>query len=171
MKSAILILLGSLLVGCSTEAPNPTKKYSSPKAKKAQRSVHADFQSNQGGYCEFQDKTILVELKPNGAGEFIACSDYTIQKDGVVSSGRPGTHDTVRGDFRTQWKAYKWDSKKYPSDNKGSYNMKRAQFFHGGFAIHNGNVNGLSHGCVRTQMVNADWLYEWAPVGARIIII
>jgi len=170
-----LTMMG-LLTGCGTQynqtlqTLSPTKKYYSKNTKKVQRSVHANFQNNEGQYCEFYDKTILVELKPNGAGEFIACQDNTIKRHGVVSSGKPGTHDTVRGDFRTTWKAHEWDSKKYPSDVEGQYNMKRSMFFFDGFAIHHGNVNGLSHGCVRTQMTDADWLYEWSPIGTRIIV-
>ncbi len=159
----------------STKPTKPTKFTNQTNQTKTTKQIkkvspHANFASNEGGYCDFENKTILVTLKPNGTGEFLACRDYVIEKDGIVSSGRPGTNDTVRGDFKTAWKAHKWDSKKYPSDVKGQYNMKRAMFFHNGFAIHHGNVNGLSHGCVRTQMSNADWLYDWSPIGTRIIV-
>ena len=162
---AIAIMIA--ITGCTNT--QPPRLEPGIKAKRVKVSPHASFRDNTGRTCDFYDKTIYVQLRPNGTGEFIACEDYTIKRHGVVSSGRPGTHDTVRGEFRTQWKAYNWDSKKYPSDN-GGFNMRRAMFFHGGFAMHNGNVNGLSHGCIRTQMRNADWLYEWAPVGTKIIV-
>ncbi len=132
-------------------------------------SPHYAFRNRTGYSCDYKRKTILIQLDSNGAGTFQACENYRIQRHGVVSSGKPGSHDTVRGDFNIDWKAYKWDSKTYPSEN-GGYNMKRAQFFHKGFAIHNGNVNSYSHGCVRTQMKNADWLYNWGEIGTRLIV-
>jgi len=185
LKTLLLATTGLVLfAGCSnttgttvqhTQAYYKHKQaYKKAQAQRAQKkrvrvSPHAGFVNEEGGYCKYNEKTIHIALRPNGTGEFVACQNHEIKRHGVVSAGRPGTHDTVRGTFRTQWKAHKWDSKKYPSED-GGYNMLRAQFFHGGFALHNGNVNGLSHGCVRTQMSNADWLYKWSPIGTKIII-
>ncbi len=43
-------------------------------------------------------------------------------------------------------------------------------FYDRGFAMHAGNINGLSHGCFRTQRYQSEWLYDWAPHGTKIVI-
>jgi hypothetical protein len=158
--------IAMLLSGCNQ---TPQRLEPNIKAKIVKRSPFADFQDNTGGTCDFQNKTVIVQLSPGGTGEFIACEDYSIKRHGVVSSGRPGTHDTIRGNFWISRKYKTYDSKKYPSSN-GKHNMNYAQFFKGGFAIHQGNVYGLSHGCIRTQKHNAKWLFNWTSIGTKIII-
>jgi len=128
------------------------------------------FIDRTGEYYNYWDKTITVEINQIGTGEFIACQNNEIFRHGKISSGKPHTHGTPRGDFKVIWKAYNYDSKKYPSEN-GGYNMQRALFFTDkGHAMHNGNIRGLSHGCIRTEMYNAEWLYNWAESGTRIIV-
>ena len=76
-----------------------------------------------------------------------------------ISTGRPG-HGTPSGNFRPQWMARSYFSKKY-------YNapMPHAIFFYHGFAIHGTyDIHRLggpaSHGCVRLRPRNAATLFE-----------
>jgi len=154
-----------LLAACGHQ---PLKHKTKHKTK--QKYTEPVFIDKTGTYCDFSPKTIVVEINKIGTGEFIACQDHSVLRSGRISSGRPKTHGTPRGDFNVIWKAYEYDSKKYPSKDGGK-NMRRALFFtNKGHAMHNGNIRGLSHGCIRTQMHNADWLYEWADNGTRIIV-
>lgn len=157
MKLALLAVM--VLVGCARPEQPEQKRETST----------AVFQSMQGYSCQFQEKTIYIALKENGLGEFIACQDYTIKRHYKVSSGKPGLYDTPRGDFQVGWKAYEWDSKTYPSKD-GTRNMDRALFFNKGYALHTGNIKRYSHGCVRTPFKEANWLYNWAEVGTRVIV-
>jgi lipoprotein-anchoring transpeptidase ErfK/SrfK len=120
--------------------------------------------------CDYEKKTIDIYIENGrGIGVFEACEDFNVVRVGYVSTGAPGKYKTPRGDFKIQWKAKKYDSKKYPSTN-GGRNMDYAMFYNDGFAMHKGNINKLSHGCVRTHTTQAQWLYDWAPHGTRIII-
>ncbi len=143
----LLLILTILLGGCQN-----------PQVLKKHKTTYPDY---RGQYCPYFNKTIEVTIYPNGLGEFIACENETIVRNGPVSSGRPGTHDTIRGDFRIQRKYQKYDSKKYPSKN-GSRNMDFAQFFYRGFAIHKGNI--------RARKENAKWIFNWSKIGTRIIV-
>ncbi|WP_027167179.1 L,D-transpeptidase [Mesorhizobium sp. WSM3224] len=75
-----------------------------------------------------------------------------------VSTARKG-YFTPRGNYRPQWTARMWYSRKY--DNSP---MPYSVFFHGGYAIHGtGAVRNLgrpaSHGCVRLHPANAATFY------------
>ncbi len=124
---------------------------------------------NRYGYCPYNKKTIDIIIYPNLAGEFIACENQKIQRSGALSTGSRG-HLTPTGHFDVKWKAYEYDSKKYPSKNGGN-NMNRALFFDTlGHAIHIGDITKTSHGCVRTRPKDANWLYEWSDIGTIVNI-
>lgn len=156
-----------ILAGCAQDVPKikPMKKQPYIEYYSYNQTPHQDFNT----YCEYDEKTIIVSLK-NGTGNYAACKNYQIVNRGILSAGRPNTHMTPRGSYKVIWKAYKYDSKKYPSTN-GKRNMDRALFFTSeGHALHLGNVRGYSHGCVRVQKYDADFLYEWADYNTKIII-
>ena len=89
---------------------------------------------------------------------------WLIDRDGLVmhgpvpiSSGRPG-HETPRGTFYVQWKSRDHRSAEY-SDAP----MPFAIFFaDGGIAIHGGDVNPPSHGCVRLPLPEAETFFDFA---------
>ena len=163
----MLIFLALLLTNCSKVEP----KLQSQKSTKPKKYIWPTLRNPQQELitCDYQNKTIEVYLK-NGRGIFSACEDYQVQRLGYVSAGRPSTHKTSRGTYEVQWKAKEYDSKKYPSAPGQSNNMNNAMFFNNGIAMHRGNINGLSHGCVRTQEYQSEWLYEWSPHGTRIVV-
>ena len=58
----------------------------------------------------------------------------------------------------------------YP-DESGINNMDYSLFFtKDGIAIHQGNPNMMSHGCIHVSKLNADKLFEWADNGMEIIV-
>ncbi len=181
----VIIILMFMLTACQAKQPTHSthsthsthKSYQSKivkktqKTKKTKKSKWPKLPNVQREHitCDYQNKTIEVFLK-NGRGVFSACENYQVQRIGYVSAGHPSTHRTPRGDFSVQWKAKEYDSKKYPSKN-GGRNMDNAMFFtSNGHAIHKGNINGLSHGCIRTQGHQSKWLYEWSPHNTLISV-
>lgn len=76
-----------------------------------------------------------------------------------ISSGVAGFR-TPTGNFRPQWAAKMWYSKKYDDAP-----MPHSVFFHDGFAIHATYATGrlgrpASHGCVRLSPSNAETFYK-----------
>jgi lipoprotein-anchoring transpeptidase ErfK/SrfK len=48
-------------------------------------------------------------------------------------------------------------------------------FFYSGYSMHgcywhNNFGQPMSHGCVNMRMSDAQWLYNWAPVGTLVIV-
>ena len=122
----------------------------------------------RGLSCDYQ-KAVVVGIR-NGKGRFFACEDYIVTRNGPVTSGVPGTHDTPKGEFTVKWKAKEYDSKTYPSSN-GRRNMDYALFItNKGVALHAGNVHMLSHGCVHLRRADARYLYENFNSGDSVFI-
>lgn len=76
-----------------------------------------------------------------------------------ISSGRSG-YLTPTGDYRPQWMARMWHSRKYNWSP-----MPHSIFFHRGFAIHATYATGrlgrpASHGCIRLAPRNAKTLFR-----------
>jgi len=93
-----------------------------------------------------------------------------------VSTGMYYT-PTVKGDFRIY--------KKYDlQDMKGNYppyepyflkNVPNVMYFYKAYAIHGAywhNKFGIkvTHGCVNEPVVFSKWLYDWAPIGTRVVV-
>ncbi len=90
-----------------------------------------------------------------------------------VSTARKG-YVTPTGNFRAQWTARMWHSRKYEMSP-----MPYSVFFHGGYAVHGTNyVRSLgrpaSHGCIRLSPANAARFYalvrEYGLGRSRIVI-
>ncbi|MBI2420974.1 MAG: L,D-transpeptidase [Candidatus Levybacteria bacterium] len=84
---------------------------------------------------------------------------------------------TVKGDFRIY--------RKYDlQDMKGNYppyepyylkNVPNVMYFYKAYAIHGAywhNMFGskVTHGCVNEPVEFSKWLYDWAPIGTRVIV-
>lgn len=80
-------------------------------------------------------------------------------------------YQTPTGNFTVLWKEYECSSSKYPSSD-GKPNMNRALFFQadGGYAIHCGDPNGLSHGCIHVEDSVQEKIYELVKEGTPINI-
>lgn len=89
----------------------------------------------------------------------------------LVATGKRST-PTVTGTFRVY--------AKYPFKNMSGadYYQPRVpdtMFFYGGYAIHgcywhNNFGQSVSHGCVNLNLKDAHWLYDWTPMGTKVVI-
>ncbi len=88
----------------------------------------------------------------------------------LVSTGLPGT-PTVVGTFSIYVK-YRYT----PMSGPGYYlpNVPHTMYFYRGYAIHgaywhNNFGQPMSHGCVNLSLPDAEWFYNFASVGTRVV--
>lgn len=97
----------------------------------------------------------------------------------LVSAGAPAT-PTVLGQYTIRAKVRRQDMRGLNVDGSSYFqpNVEFVNYFYGGQAIHGnywrplswfGNINS-SHGCVGLPNPEAEWVYNWAPIGTPIII-
>ncbi len=97
----------------------------------------------------------------------------------LVTAGAPDTPTPI-GEFHIWEKLTEQDMTGY-NPNGTKYNQPNVQwinyFDHSGDAVHGnywrpasyfGNINS-SHGCVGIQDTDAEWVYDWAPIGTTVI--
>jgi LysM repeat protein len=89
----------------------------------------------------------------------------------TVSTGRAGT-PTVKGRFRIY---SKYRSTTMAGPGYRYANVPYVMFFHRGYSMHgcywhNNFGHPMSHGCVNMRTSDAQWLYNWAPVGTLVVI-
>ena len=114
---------------------------------------------------------IVASLREKGA-DGIA---YAIDRDGVVwwaapiSSGAKG-HETPSGIYPIFRKERSYMSKSHPEAN-GINNMDFSLWFtQQGHAIHMGNDDGMSHGCIHVGKKGASTMFKWAKKGTRVVV-
>lgn len=88
----------------------------------------------------------------------------------LVSTGLWGT-PTVVGTFSIYAKYLAT-----PMSGPGYYlpNVPHTMYFHKGYAIHgaywhNNFGTPMSHGCVNLSLPDAEWFYNWAPMGTKVV--
>ncbi|MCU0520287.1 MAG: LysM peptidoglycan-binding domain-containing protein [Anaerolineae bacterium] len=88
----------------------------------------------------------------------------------IVSTGLPGT-PTVVGTFSIYVK-YRYT----PMSGPGYYlpNVPHTMYFYRGYAIHgaywhNNFGQPMSHGCVNLSLADAEWFYNFASVGTKVV--
>ena len=115
---------------------------------------------------------IVVSLREKGADG----AAYAIDKDGVVwwaapvSSGAKG-HETPSGIF-TIWRKERFYMSKSHPDPNGVNNMDFSLWFtHRGHAIHMGNDNAMSHGCIHVGEKGAASMFRWAKKGETKVVV
>ncbi|WP_456394095.1 L,D-transpeptidase [Nitratifractor sp.] len=114
---------------------------------------------------------IVVSLREKGADGLA----YAVDRDGVVwwaasiSSGAKG-HETPSGIFPVLRKERYYMSKAHP-DPRGINNMDFSLFFtNQGHALHMGNTNAMSHGCIHVGKKGADTMFKWATHKTRVVV-
>jgi lipoprotein-anchoring transpeptidase ErfK/SrfK len=129
---------------------------------------------NKTGRASFHDMTerdfIVVSVREEGSdGRFYAVDrDGTVWLSGPVSSGVP-QYRTPSGIFRIYKKSRYHMSRRYP-DEHGVNNMDFALWFYDGYALHKGDVDWMSHGCIHVAPRDIGALYRWAKVGMPVIV-
>jgi len=114
---------------------------------------------------------IVISLREKGADG----AAYAVDRDGVVwwassiSSGAKG-HETPSGIFGILRKERYHMSGQHP-DPKGINNMDFSLFFtHQGHALHMGNTNAMSHGCIHVGEKGASTMFKWAGQKTKIVV-
>ena len=115
---------------------------------------------------------IVVSLREKDADG----AAYAIDRDGtvwwasVISSGAKG-HETPSGIFTIFRKERFYMSKQHP-DSKGVNNMDFSLWFTSqGHAIHMGNDNAMSHGCIHVGEKGAKSMFNWAQKGKTKVVV
>jgi len=114
---------------------------------------------------------IYVYINPNTKiGTF-----YMVDKDGTTwkygrISGGTFSHQTQKGVFSIFQKAKYHMSKKYP-DPRGINNMDyMMKFTQSGIALHKGNVNALSHGCIHVHKKDVPIMFKWSKYNMKVVV-
>jgi len=101
---------------------------------------------------------------------------YAIDRDGVVwwaaviSSGAKG-HETPSGIF-TVWRKERFYMSKAHPDPNGVNNMDFSLWFtRQGHAIHMGNDDRMSHGCIHVGKRGAETMFSWAQKGKTKVVV
>jgi lipoprotein-anchoring transpeptidase ErfK/SrfK len=115
---------------------------------------------------------IVVSLREQGADG----AAYAIDKDGTlwwaapISSGAKG-HETPSGIY-TIWRKERFYMSKAHPDPKGVNNMDFSLWFtHRGHAIHMGNDDAMSHGCIHVGPKGAATMFRWAKKNETKVVI
>lgn len=124
------------------------------------------------------DKLITVDL---GSQLLTAWEGGQIQHQTKVSTGMYLT-PTVKGDFKIYYKTPLQDMRG-PSPYKDIYptgrylvtDVPNVMYFYQGYAMHGAywhhNFGSrASHGCVNMPLADAQWVYDWAPIGTRVVV-
>jgi LysM repeat protein len=89
----------------------------------------------------------------------------------IVSTGLPRT-PTVVGTFSVYVKY-----RSAPMSGPGYYlpNVPHTMYFYRGYAIHgaywhNNFGTPMSHGCVNLSLPDAEWFYNWTPLGTKVVV-
>ena len=88
----------------------------------------------------------------------------------VVSTGRSAT-PTVEGTYRVY---SKYVSTHMSGPGYSLPNVPHVMFFYRGYSIHgtywhNNFGTPMSHGCVNMTRADAKWLYNWTPMGTKVV--
>jgi lipoprotein-anchoring transpeptidase ErfK/SrfK len=124
------------------------------------------------------EKLIVVDT---GSQTLTAWNEGKIQHTTKVSTGMKKT-PTVKGTFPIYWKIPMKDMRGpspykhiYPSGRYHLKNVPHVMFFHQGYAIHgaywhNNFGRVASHGCVNVPLASAEWLFNFADVGTKVVV-
>jgi lipoprotein-anchoring transpeptidase ErfK/SrfK len=131
-----------------------------------------DKKTGKRRFVDMKNKDfIVVSVREEGSdGRFYAVDkDGTVWLSGPISSGVPQFR-TPSGVFHIFKKNRYYMSKRYP-DERGINNMNYAMWFHkGGYALHEGDPEWMSHGCVHIGTRDVATLFRWSRIGMPVIV-
>jgi hypothetical protein len=163
MKHIVLVLLLlSVLINARDRELIPVSKT---------EFVYIDRNGNEHDIDLTGKDFILVSVREEDSdGRVYAVDrDGTVWLSGGISSGEEMGF-TPSGKWKVLYKKRYYTSKKYPEPD-GSNNMDYSLFFTPwGHALHKGNIDYSSHGCIHIDKKDIPLLYNWAWVGMPVLI-
>ncbi len=114
---------------------------------------------------------ILVSVREKDSdGRFYAVDrDGTVWLSGGISSGEE-VEFTPSGKWKVLRKERFYASKEFPEED-GSNNMDYSLFFtYDGHALHKGNIDMTSHGCIHVDHADIQVLYKWANLRMPVLV-
>jgi hypothetical protein len=120
-------------------------------------------------------KTIKVDVSDQ---RLYAYDRGRLVKTFLISSGRNG-YNTPEGVFNVFRKkelvTMSWYYGKDDPNNYSLENVPHVLYFKGPYTLHGAYWHSnwgyrMSHGCVNIALNHAEWLYNWSPVGTRVIV-
>ena len=118
-------------------------------------------------------KFIVVSVREPGSDgrSYAVDEDGTIWWQDVVASGAQGGYETTTGIFPVILKRRYHMSATHP-DPLGVNNMDfEILFTNDGQALHLGNVNGMSHGCIHVGKKDISTMFKWIDTNSKIVIM
>ena len=114
---------------------------------------------------------ILVSVREEDSdGRFYAVDkDGTVWLSGGISSGEE-VEFTPSGKWKVLRKERFYASKEFPEED-GSNNMDYSLFFtYNGHALHKGDIDQTSHGCIHVNDFDIRRLYKWAGLHTPVLV-
>lgn len=120
------------------------------------------------------DKWIEIDLSEQRTTAYERASPV---KNYIIASGIRG-HETVTGEFAI-WHKVRTQTMQGGSKADGSYyniaNVEWVSYFYQDYALHGAWWRKqfgapASHGCVNMTNADAQWVFEWAPLGTKVIV-
>lgn len=171
-------LFSITLCSCTTSSDYSSESYSSNYLSSPPPPV--DYSNRLPQHITTSEKTVVVDPRVHTWGAY--GSDGELIRAGVASAGADYCHDLGRachtrvGTFRIfSLGTPECKSHKFPIP-RGGAPMPYCMYFNNGQALHGVSANEVgdgnySHGCVRMQVGDAEWLrYNFANVGTKVII-
>jgi len=114
-------------------------------------------------------KLILVDLSEQRT---YAYENGVLVREFVVSTGLPA-YPTVTGTFSIY---VKYRSTRMTGPGYDLPNVPYTMYFYQGYGLHgtywhNNFGTPMSHGCVNMRTPDAEWLFNWAPVGTTVQVV
>jgi lipoprotein-anchoring transpeptidase ErfK/SrfK len=116
------------------------------------------------------DNFVVICTREKGSdGRFyFVDEDKTVVYSGIIASGSKN-YKTPEGIYKIQRKLKNHMSTKYPEPS-GINNMDYSLYFNGPIAMHAGNENAYSHGCVHLKRSDAKMLFKLLPIGTTVVV-
>jgi LysM repeat protein len=116
-----------------------------------------------------EGKQIVVVLSTQRTYAF---EDGVMVAEFIVSTGRAAT-PTVQGEFAIY---LKYTSTRMRGPGYDLPNVPWTMYFYRGYGLHgtywhNNFGTPMSHGCVNLRTPDAEWLFNWAPMGTSVLVI
>jgi len=181
MNKILMLLLAYGLMGTQVHAEE--KKQIVMSKFKKQKTTITPLSRTKFEVTDAKGNSHVVDLKGK---KFIVVSvsepgsegaSYAVDEDGTIwwldkiASGAYGGHETPNGIYPILLKRRYHMSAAHPSSN-GVNNMDFEMLFtNQGHALHLGNVEALSHGCIHVGRKDVETMFKWVDLKTKVVIM